>query len=229
MNVTVLGKYGPYEAPGNTACSCYLVEDGDNKIVLDMGPGSLAHLSAKTDINEIDYIFISHLHYDHTADFLAFRYLLEDLDHKVNFILEKSDSDYYKLLTSHKLINVIDARDGEEIEAGGFILGFYSMVHTVPTLGVKITGSKVLSYTGDTVYNDNIPKLIEKADFIIADCSKPETFKGPHMTTYYGKKIQKDSGAFLLSSHLSPGFDPSPDYEGFDKIETAQEMKTYEF
>ena len=76
MKLTVLGKYGPYGKAGNGAASSYLVENNNEYLVLVMGPGTLSRLQSVVDIKNVHYIYLSHLHYDHTSDFLAFRYLL---------------------------------------------------------------------------------------------------------------------------------------------------------
>ncbi|MHA2397047.1 MAG: MBL fold metallo-hydrolase, partial [Candidatus Thorarchaeota archaeon] len=48
-----------------------LVEDGDHKILLDIGSGVLHRLTQlEIDIRTIDSVFISHFHIDHCADFL---------------------------------------------------------------------------------------------------------------------------------------------------------------
>lgn len=49
MKLTVLGNTGPYPKAGG-ACSGYLLENGDSKVVLDMGNGTLANLRTICDI-----------------------------------------------------------------------------------------------------------------------------------------------------------------------------------
>ena len=86
MKLTVIGNYGPYPRKSGTSCSCYLIEDKGVKILLDFGSGAIANLQSVVDIKDIDYIFISHLHYDHTSDLLPLRYLLADKGKKINII-----------------------------------------------------------------------------------------------------------------------------------------------
>ena len=50
MELTVLGKYGPYPKAGTGAASGYLVSDGGVNLALDMGSGTLARLQQMTDI-----------------------------------------------------------------------------------------------------------------------------------------------------------------------------------
>lgn len=228
MKLTVLGKYGPYGKAGNGAASSYLVENGEDFLVLDMGAGTLSRLMNVADIKKVKYFYISHLHYDHTSDFLVLRYLLEEIGHKIVLFIAYDDSPWYKILTEHRNISVVNICEGREFKAGSFTMTFFKMKHTVPCYGVRIHGEKTLAYTGDTLYNDNIPSLIQGADCVLADCSKPAGFNGPHMTTDIAKKISSEWGVRIIATHMSPDFSPEKDFSGWNNIEAAQELRAYE-
>ena len=57
MELTVLGKYGPYPKAGDGAASGYLLTQGDTALVMDMGSGTLARLQQAIDIRKITGIF----------------------------------------------------------------------------------------------------------------------------------------------------------------------------
>ena len=226
MELTVLGKYGPY--PNATGCaSGYLVKNRGDLLVMDMGSGTLSRLMALTDIREVRHIFISHLHYDHTSDLLPFRYLLEELNHSVNIYVHREDTAWYRLLFSHPNFKVRDIDENTEIKAGSMTLNFLKMEHTSNDYAIIVRGEKTLSYTGDTVYNENVLKCLRLSDTVLADCSKPESFKGPHMTVGQAKELAEKYGAEIIATHLSASFDPTRELEGFENITVAQEMKTY--
>lgn len=227
MRLTVIGKYGPYGKAGSGAASSYLVENNDEYIVLDMGPGTLTRLMAAVDIKKVNYIYISHLHYDHTSDFLAFRYLLEDLGHKVTLLIHDDGSEWYKILTSHPLITVRNIDEDTVINTDTMTLRFFEMKHTVPCYAVRIEGEKTLVYTGDTMYNDNIAKAIAGADRVLADCSKPVGFKGPHMTADIAIQLYNDTKVPIIATHLSPDYSPEEDFKDCSGITVAEELKTY--
>ena len=220
MELTVLGKYGPYPKAGTGAASGYLVSDGGVNLALDMGSGTLARLQQMTDISRLDGIFISHLHYDHTSDLLPLRYLLEDLDRTLTVYTAYEDSEWFKL-------RVVNVDSSSVIRLGSLTLRFYDMLHTVPCLAVRIEGSKTLVYTGDTMYNDNILAALVGADCALADCSKPDGFNGPHMTVSIAKKLNTETGVRIISTHLSPDYSPEEEYKEFPGISVAEELKTY--
>ena len=71
MKLTIVGCSGSFPGPGSPA-SCYLLtaHDGERnwKIVLDLGSGALGAIQRYTDLEDIDAIFLSHLHPDHCMD-----------------------------------------------------------------------------------------------------------------------------------------------------------------
>ena len=126
------------------------------------------------------------------------------------------------------LIEHIPVEGGQSVQVGEFRLTFYEMKHTVPCLAVRVEGEKTLVYTGDTLYNDNIYKAIEGADLLLSDTSKPVGFKGPHMNVGHAKEFNQKTGIRVISTHLSPGYDPGPEFDGCPGIEVAREGETYE-
>ncbi len=71
MQITVLGK-SPAWQDANGACSGYLVEGGNQVVLLDCGPGVFSKLRTKVAYESIDAIVISHLHADHILDLVPF-------------------------------------------------------------------------------------------------------------------------------------------------------------
>ena len=71
MKVTVVGCSGSFPGP-DSAASCYLVQaqhEGRTwNLVLDLGPGSLGQLQRYIGLEDIDAVFLSHLHPDHCLD-----------------------------------------------------------------------------------------------------------------------------------------------------------------
>jgi len=72
MKITILGT-GTFYVNNKQSGPAYLLEADGKKILIDCGPGTLMRLS---DIgltpDDIDYVFISHFHADHTSDLFAF-------------------------------------------------------------------------------------------------------------------------------------------------------------
>jgi ribonuclease BN (tRNA processing enzyme) len=73
MRVTTLGSATHYPRPGN-ACSGYLVQSGETSIWVDAGAGTLAELQRHVQLEDVNAIWISHTHADHTSDLLTAYY-----------------------------------------------------------------------------------------------------------------------------------------------------------
>lgn len=227
MELTILGKYGPYGKAGVGAASGYLVSDGDFKMLCDMGSGILSRLISIVDVRQLDGIFISHLHYDHTSDLLPFRYLLEEIEHPITIYTHFEDSEWYRILFNHRLFNIVNIDESTALDIRGVRLEFFRMSHAVTDYGIRFTGSGKLLYTGDTVYTDEIIKAGSGCDVILADCTKPTHFIGAHMTADKAVVIREKTGAKVIATHLAPDYSPDEVLGGCEGIEIAEEGRTY--
>ena len=75
MQITILGK-SPSWADVGGACSGYLLESAETKILIDCGSGVFGKLRDRIDYAEIDAIVISHFHGDHCLDLMPYAYAL---------------------------------------------------------------------------------------------------------------------------------------------------------
>lgn len=228
MKLTVIGRHGPYADIGGAPCSCYLVQEGSTSLVMDLGPGSLGFLRKHIDIRDITAFYFTHMHYDHVSDFLALHYLLDDLDHKVKVIVQKSDLPIYPLLFDHPRVEVVNIDESSRVSIGGLELSFSLLKHPIPNYGIRIKGEKrVLCYTGDTMY---FPKLIDffrGADAVLADCSKPADYNGPHINVTKAIELEKETGARILATHITPGKVPYQSFKDVPNMEIVEMGKTY--
>lgn len=226
MEVTILGKYGPYP-PLNGACSGYLVRQEDTELLLDCGSGTLSRLYKYTRPEKLKGIYISHLHFDHISDLLPLRYAVQAAGAKINVFVAYEDSDIYRLIAGIPEFNIINIDEDSRLTVGGLELTFYRMKHTVLSYAVRIKGERTVVYSGDTMYNDNLLAAAKGADALIADCSQPAGTSFPHMTVEDGIKLAVQSGVRLIASHIHPDYDPRQYFETKGGVETAEEFRTY--
>lgn len=70
MKLTMLGSGSP-KASAERCSSGYLIETGNEKIMMECGPGAVYRLvQAGHKVTDIDKLFLSHLHFDHWLDML---------------------------------------------------------------------------------------------------------------------------------------------------------------
>lgn len=184
MKLTLLGVYGPFPVAGG-GCSSYLVEDGDTKILLDCGSGSLSRLLRHIPLNELDAIVLSHIHSDHAGEIHLFRYALEFGQGHMPMPVLAPEID---TLTPYAAFAPAETKPGTEVRIGSLSLRFFESRHAVPTIGVRITdrNGHALFYTGDSAWMDSLIDAAKDADLLLADAcladeSNPKALNN-HMT-----------------------------------------------
>lgn len=75
MRLTVLGSSAVRPNPG-AACSGYLLEAGDTRLLIDCGSGVLAQLLRHLELADLTAVLISHAHPDHCLDLVNIRQAL---------------------------------------------------------------------------------------------------------------------------------------------------------
>ncbi len=220
--VTVLGS-GTFipnlkrNAPG------YLLELADKKILIDCGSGTLLQLEKlkKELYKELDYIFITHLHPDHTSDLAALMQLLEwfpNYDRKKKLILAgpKGTSRLYgKFLlpiigpNENKKFKITVQEIKEKLSFADFQVETLKAKHPGNCLIYKFKADqKKLVYSGDTGYVQKLVEFAQDADLLILECTHPSQKKNGwdgHLNAEQCAEIAKKSGCKqLILSHL-PG------------------------
>ena len=205
MRLTVLGCNGPYPEAGG-ACSGYMLKDGDTRILIDLGSGTLSFLTALTAPEKIDAVILSHLHYDHMSDMLplSFRYAMQGKRIPV-----------YAPAAPENVRALLDcaAFEWHDIAKGGEIgsLRFESLPvrHPVPAYAVRVTnGDKHFCYTGDTNTCEELKDFAKGCDLLLADACFTDALWNenlPHLSARKAAELARDAGASrLILTHFRP-------------------------
>ncbi|MBQ9300145.1 MAG: MBL fold metallo-hydrolase [Clostridia bacterium] len=204
MKLTVLGCNGPYPAAGG-ACSGYLLEAGDTRVLLDCGTGTLAALTAILPPEELDAIVLSHLHYDHMSDMLPLIYRIQGKP-KLPVYAPMEPAGVRGLLS--------DAFDLRDLGQGGMIGSLKMTVlptrHPVPAYATRFEGmGKVFCYTGDTNTCAGLAAFAQGCDLLLADACFTDALwaeSKPHLSSRLAAEAAREAGArHLLLTHFTPG------------------------
>jgi len=212
MILTVLGRCGPYPRP-NGACSGYLIEDGETRVLLDCGAGVFARLVEYLPAQVLDAVVLSHLHFDHCSDLLVMRYALDQQTpaadgqkRRVPLYAPKEPHAILEFLTNGALFDTTQVGGGDEIQIGSLTFVFSPMAHPVPTNGMRVTGSDghSLFYTGDTKPFPGLADAACGADALLADtCFVDESQTGPHMNVKQACALAREANVkTLYCTHL---------------------------
>lgn len=211
MKLIPLGVNGPFPAPGG-ACSGNLLlsEDGQTKILIDLGAGTLSRLEKLADPGTITAIVLTHLHYDHMADMTVLKYLYQIMPPEKNIpvLLPDGPASIRMLLEDPHL----DLMPHTDLQFGPLSLSFTPAYHPVPAVSLRVTeGSQTLAVTGDTNRNDALDLFFDGADLILADCGMDEahwTPTCPHLSAALcGRLAASCRAGQLLLTHLRPDMD----------------------
>lgn len=180
LSLTVLGCATPYPSKDNP-CSGYLVSHGDTRLWMDAGTGTLGPLQQHTRLQDLDAIWISHLHADHSADLLTAYYalLFADVDRDpVPLYGPPGIADRLAgFLTNGPVrspvedaFTVTELHDGHETTIGSLRLTTRAVEHGIPAFGVRIeAGQRSLTFSGDTAPCQSLTELAGNTDMLLCE------------------------------------------------------------
>lgn len=238
MNLTCIGRYGPYPKAG-AACTCYLIRHQGKNVVLDLGCGALTQLLKILRAEQIDALVLSHLHADHMGDALTLRYALEVArkmgrrEEPLPVYMPDTPAAEAGLLSSHAMIDARFVSDGFGCEIGGMQASFALMPHAVPSYAVALEAQgKKMVYSGDTRDGERLVPFAKGADILLMEAAILSQHKTPgmqHVTAVEAGFIGADAGVKkLLITHIFPEYDENEILaevrQGFPDAELAREL-----
>ncbi|WP_056966023.1 MBL fold metallo-hydrolase [Apilactobacillus ozensis] len=212
MYLKVLGYYGGYPY-NDVGTSSYLLTSNNYNLMIDCGSGDLISLENNIDPLMLDSVLISHYHHDHMADIGVLQYYWQLHNKRPNksiLPIYGNDTD----LNMVKSFNWPNSTVGKSYNAGSVLnLGPFEIIfkevhHPVPSFAMRIlekSTNKVLVYTSDTYYFDELVDFSKNSDLLITDTNFYGDKKGKkwHMTSEESGLLAKNSNSKkLLLSHL---------------------------
>ena len=238
MRLTVIGCSGSMSGRFSAASAYLLQADGEDEdgrlrtysAVLDFGPGAMGQLLNYLDPADLDAMVLSHLHTDHCADIIGMQvyrrwfpggplaripvYSPGDGQYRTRQLGGDPDEETYEGEFEFKQIG-----PGDVVEIGPMKLEAFAADHTVPCVGLRVSGpsdlgpgNATLGYTGDTDLCDTEVEMARGVDLLLAECAFEDgrdSVRGVHMTgSRAGELAQRAGAARLLLTHLQPWTDP---------------------
>ncbi|WP_018247888.1 MBL fold metallo-hydrolase [Orenia marismortui] len=245
MKLTIIGNRSPFPVKDG-GCPSYLLEFDNQKVLIDIGPGSLQELNKHINYYELTAVVISHLHGDHFEDLLPLHYAIM-LDIMAG--RRKEALTVYLPYDEGKELDYIRAKVGKEyylqsineetkLNFANLDFSFKKSNHPKECYAMKISnGNKTLAYTADTGWDDNLISFLNGSNLLLAEASllekdKKKTNMG-HLTVKeavnFGVKAKTEQ---LLLTHLGayyPREDIKAEMEKVDiSVELSKVGQTYE-
>ena len=226
MRMTVLGGSAAGPNPGQ-GWSGYLIETGQTRLVLDLGPGTLPELRKHLDYRTLDGIVISHLHLDHVLDLLALRFLLAynpvSPPAPVPLWLPPGGRDFLRRAAAAfaqpgradeffpAVYDIGEFDPAARLEIGQALLRFAPTVHYVPCWAIRLS-SRVeiasLFYTADTGPAADLTDFGAGAEVVVAEATlldpgdEPYDERGHLTAAEAGDLAQAVGAATLVLTHV---------------------------
>jgi ribonuclease BN (tRNA processing enzyme) len=223
MRFTILGTSGAWPEKGR-ASSGYLLESGGQRVVLDLGYGTLPRLLAHCTAEEVTAVFVTHAHADHCVD-LHGLYRARTLPDPPHLPLP-----IYALPEVMDRIGGLEGPDGsarirrasdfhaigpdETIEVGPFRVRTYSLPHFLTNLGFRVeVEGRAIAYTGDTGPSPRVAELAHDADLFVCEATYVGALRegrdGQFLlrATDAGRYARESGAQRLLLTHFWPGTD----------------------
>lgn len=227
MKITILGT-GTFYVSKDRSGPAYLLEADNKKILIDCGPGTLMRLSEiGIKPEDIDYIFISHFHADHTTDLFALQmnfrlkeFSFNGKDYKTPIIFGppgieefiKKLSYVYELPAFDNYSKIEYKAYQESIQLGKIIVKTFKVKHTAfgsianaYALRFEFDG-KVFAFSGDSVKCEGLKNVSKQADLFICDASYSKGNSNfAHLDTYeIGEIAQSSEVKKVVLTHFYP-------------------------
>ena len=225
LRLTVLGSATPYPSVDNP-CSGYLLSGGGARVWVDAGNGTLAQLQRHARLDELDAIWISHLHADHSADLLTAYYgaLYADvrLPAPIPLYGPRGIADRLAhFLTNNTVRSPIESafdvrelHDGHQAHAGALTLTSRAVAHGIPAFALRVdAGDRSLVYSGDTAPCAELTSLAEDCDVLLCEADSaqqpPEGEQAVHHTPEdAGDTAREARAGRLIVTHVGRSLTP---------------------
>ncbi|ASU85255.1 MBL fold metallo-hydrolase [Nocardiopsis gilva YIM 90087] len=227
MRLTIIGSAGSFPGPASPA-SCYLLEAGDFRMLLDLGNGALGALQRYVDIYDIDAVYLSHLHADHCFDLCSY-WVARTFPpggrkpripvYGPTGVADRM-AEAYGLEPDPGMTETFEFREltPGQMRIGPFDVRVDVVNHPVEAYGIRLEhDGTALTYSGDTGACDEIIDLARDTDLFLCEASFHDHREHPkdmHLTgSEAGEHAQSAAARRLVLTHLVPWNDDDRTYE----------------
>lgn len=224
INVTILGSGTCVPSLQRGSCSV-LMQIGAAELLFDSGPGTMRRLlEAGTTIFDLNYLFYSHFHPDHSAELVPLIFATKYPDSSrrqspLTILGGRGLADFFAGLKAvygswieldPGMLKILefDNTTRDKKQFSGFSIETAPVEHNPESVAYRITSADGSSavYSGDTDFSENLIELATDADLLICESAMPDSrqVKG-HLTPSMAGDIATRAGARkLVLTHFYP-------------------------
>ncbi|MFQ6065687.1 MAG: MBL fold metallo-hydrolase [bacterium] len=216
MKLTVLGS-GVFKPRTVRYPSGLALTVGAKTIIFDAGSGTFMRLiEAGIDYEQIDYIFITHLHIDHTSDLLQYLWAYHlDRQKDLHLFGPAGLKKFYEHLTklasqfSHLSfeVKIKEVDEGDAISLPFCEIDAIRTPHVDELVSIcyKVKANqKIFGYSGDTGYSEKLIQFFKGAEVLVLECTtlNEQPVKGHLIPRECAEIAKKAEVKKLVLTHL---------------------------
>lgn len=220
INVRFIGT-GTIAPDPDRSCTCTLVETPKEKILIDIGCGSLHRMAQKNiDIHSVNYIFLTHFHPDHVGDLIPFLFALRNTRTELpserlqvwgprgllSFVRAMERG--YGRWIQETSMNVRFSELGRRLlDFPGFRVLWDKVIHKSESVAYRFEiADTSICFSGDSGYCQELIRICKKADIAVLECSHADehAVEG-HLSPSLSAKIAHEAEAKkMVLTHFYP-------------------------
>jgi ribonuclease BN (tRNA processing enzyme) len=227
MRLTVVGK-SPAWQDVDGACSGYLLEDGDVRVLLDCGNGVFGKLRRFVDYVDVDAVVISHLHADHFVDLVPYSYALTlaprqqpvpvppwpgtDDPARPRLVAPPGAREMFRRVVGawgddgliERAFEIEEYAQDSVVEVGPLRISFSAVPHFVPAFAISVesaNGGGRLVYGADSRPAPEVVECARGADLLLLEATLPRperSGKRGHLTAGEAGAHAREAGVRRL-------------------------------
>lgn len=225
--LTVLGSGTCVPRLDRSACSLLVVAAGTT-LLLDCGPGTMRRLlEAGTTVFDIDAVFLSHFHPDHSGELVSFLFANKYPDgtrrvRPLTLIGGRGTARFFEglkdvygkwIALDDALFHLVELATAgpDQTQVGQLQLRSAPVAHNPESVALRLTspaGPSVV-YSGDTDFSESLIDLAQGTDVLVCECALPDGLKvAGHLTPAQAGTIAAQAGVGrLVLTHFYPECD----------------------
>lgn len=196
MTLTILGS-GTGVISLRRGSPAFLLKTRSGLFLIDSGPGTLARILRQGySLNDIDAIFLTHIHPDHVADVVPYlfasKYTGVGRTRPLHIVGGKGFQDFFDALcrTYRGWLNpqrfrlTVLEMSGSRRKFKNAVVDTVPVPHIAESIAYKFTeGASSIVFSGDTDFSEDLALFARGVDVFVLECSFPDSKAVPgHLT-----------------------------------------------
>jgi ribonuclease Z len=219
VRLTVLGAGPAYTDRAGATGAAYLLRNGEQSLLLDLGQGSFPALAHEIEPSSLSAVFISHLNPDHFIDLVPLRhYLRYEFDpprrvrvHAPAGLAGRIDALHADPGFTGEVLDVHDLAPGS-VAIGATQIEAIRVTHTEDSFAFRVSsGASGLVYSGDCGRWQDLIPIVRPGDTLLVEVSfgtQPVPAGAFHLNaSAVVELLRATNPGRVLLTHMQMGFD----------------------